>query len=233
MSPGRGDLHLKGMETLVAKVSSEAPEDSELVRRVLAGEVALFELLMRRNNQRVYRAVRSLIRDETEVEDVMQQAYVAAYSKLSQFQGSAQFSTWLVRIAVNEALMRLRQARKFVALDGGPQEDAVSQDRKPTPEEATARRELVALLERAVDALPDIYRTAFVLRDVEGLSTAETAAALETSEDVIKTRLHRAKAALRDKMNELLDAQAREAFSFHAVRCDRVVNSVMKRIREG
>lgn len=206
--------------------------DEEVARRVLAGETALFEVLMRRYNARVYRAVRSILRDEDAVEEAMQQTYVRALTHLGQFQGAARFSTWLVRIAVNEGLMRRRrEARLHVvddveALSGGAHMEPV-----PSPEDRAFRRELASLLERAIDALPVASRSTFVLREVEGLSTAETAEVLGVSEDVVKTRLHRAKGQVREALDAALGVGAEEVFSLHASRCDRVVAAVLALIR--
>lgn len=206
--------------------------DEEIARRVLSGEVGLYELLMRRHNQLVYRSVRSLIRDETEAEDVMQHAYVAAYEALGSFRGGSMFSTWLVRIAMNEALTRLRRATKFTVLEGGrSQEEIVAEQTTDTsPEDVAERRQMLGILERAIDNLPDIYRSVVMLRDVEGLSTAEAAQILDTSEDVMKTRLHRAKALLRERLVALGEAHVGSAFPFEAPRCNRVVQTVMGRI---
>lgn len=214
------------------------PSDEEIALRVREGETALFEVLMRRHNQRVYRAVRSLLQDEAEVEDVMQQAYVLAFTHLAQFEGNSRFSTWLIRIAVNEALQRLRHRGRLVALSGGGdgarEEDMDLLERgEADPERRAFGRELARLLERTLDELPDIYRTVFMLREVEKLSTAETAEALSVSEDVVKTRLHRAKALVRERMDAGLDGQLEEAFSFQAPRCDRVVAAVLARIGMG
>jgi RNA polymerase sigma-70 factor, ECF subfamily len=220
-------------------VAPELPQsaslpDEEVARRVLDGEPALFELLMRRNNQRVYRAVRGLLRDEAEVEDVMQQAYVSAYLHLGQFEGASKFSTWLVRIAINEALARLRKARRLVPIDGGAAhgEGAVITRRSQvrSPEDQVAARELIGLLEEAVDGLPDIYREVFMLREIEGMSTAEAAQALGLTEDGVKTRLHRAKALLQGRLASLTRGQLGAAFTFEAPRCDRVVRAVMTAI---
>jgi RNA polymerase sigma-70 factor (ECF subfamily) len=202
--------------------------DEEIVARVRAGEVALYELLMRRHNRTVYRAIRSLLRDEDEVEDVMQQAYVSAYAKLDAFRGEARFSTWLVAVALNEARGRLRR-RTLRAV----QDDGVTPSGPPTPESEVAMRELVGSVERAVDRLPGAYRTVFVLREVEGLDTASTAAALDVSEEVVKTRLHRARALLREMLAGELDRATPEAFAFHATRCDRVVAGVLARLARG
>jgi RNA polymerase sigma-70 factor (ECF subfamily) len=220
-----------------APIPRDAPKpellpDEEIVRRVRAGERDLYELLLRRHNQRVYRAIRSVLRDEGEVEDVMQQAYVLAYVHLDQFAGLARFSTWLVRIAINEALARARKAPRLVLVDDGSEEAEVSMSTAAggrTPEQELEQRELVLLVERAIDELPEMYRTVMVLREIEGLSTAEVAEALETTEDVVKTRLHRARALLTARV-EASDSQLEGAFPFHARRCDRVVAAVMTQL---
>ena len=211
----------------------KGPADEEIARRVQAGESALFEVLMRRHNPRVYRAIRSLIKDEAEVEDAMQAAYLHAFAHLKDFRGSARFSTWLTQISINEALMRLRRDLRHPAVSLTLIEDSPMSPITPlpTPEAATSGREVAHLLERAVDALPDLYRTVFMLREIEGLDTTETAAALGVSEDVVKTRLSRARAALRETLEELAGGHAKDAFGFHATRCDRVVHNVMRVLR--
>ena len=202
--------------------------DDEVVRRVRSGEPALFELLMRRYNQRVYRAVRSLLRDEREAEDAVQQAWLAAYAHLDQFAGASAFSTWLTRIAINEALARVRQrARLEVVADVPDEAEGVPDMRTLDPERRAGDRELGHILEQAVDVLPDLYRTVFVLREIEGLSTADTAACLSISDDVVKVRLHRAKLALRDALFERAGAGAASAFTFLGARCDRMVAAVL------
>ena len=209
---------------------AEIPSDEAIAALVLAGEVDRFELLMRRHNQRIYRAVRSILRDEAEVEEAMQQAYVSAFEHLAQFRGGARFSTWLTRIAVHEALCRVRRARPLVALDGGGESMAAA---GASPEERAAGRELVGLLEEAIDELQEGYRTVFVLREVEGLGTADVAEALSISEDAVKQRLHRAKDQLRQRLAARVEAQAGGAFRFEAPRCNRVVAAVLARIRVG
>jgi RNA polymerase sigma-70 factor (ECF subfamily) len=207
------------------------PDDAEVVRRVLAGETALFELLMRRHDQRVYRAIRSVLRDEAEAEDVMQQTWLLAYSSLGDFAGASAFSTWLVRIAVNEALGRVRRRARGVAVVSttGAAEGVMSRAEQ-TPEEQVATSESRRLLERSIDRLPLQYRTVFVLREIEQLSTAETAEALTLTEDAVKVRLHRARLALRDAIAEEVGVGASEAFPFLAPRCNRVVRAVMSQI---
>jgi RNA polymerase sigma-70 factor (ECF subfamily) len=211
------------------------PSDEEIARRVLAGETALFEVLMRRYNQRLYRAIRSLLKEEVEIEDALQQTYIQAFTHLSQFQGGAQFSTWFTRIALNEALQRLRQRHRWVAMDGGDDHSAEEHMKlpprnEPSPEQQAFGRELARLLELTIDELPDIYRTVFMLREVERMSTTETAEILSVKEDVVKQRLHRAKAFIRERMDAHLGGSLTEAFSFHASRCDRVVAAVLERL---
>jgi RNA polymerase sigma-70 factor, ECF subfamily len=206
--------------------------DEEIVRDVLAGETALFELLMRRYNERLYRAARAITRDDDEAEDVMQQAYVNAFSNLRQFKGAAQFATWLTRITINEALARVRRRGRYEPFeeDLSSVETPMPWNTAPDPERQAFTGELRELLEWAIDNLPDGAREVFVLRDVEGLSTTETAAALDVSEDVVKTRLSRARAALRRSLLERAGAAAPDAFHFYRPRCDRVVAAVMARI---
>jgi RNA polymerase sigma-70 factor, ECF subfamily len=205
--------------------------DEDIVRRVLTGDSALFELLMRRHNERLYRAARAITRDDREAEDVMQQAYVNAFVNLRQFKGEARFATWLTRITVNEALARVKQRGKYEAFDDQSNVEAfVFPTSTPDPERQAFTGELRELLEWAIDTLPDGAREVFVLRDVEGLSTAETAAVLEVSEDVVKTRLSRARAALRRSLLERTGATARDVFRFLRPRCDRVVENVLAQI---
>lgn len=213
-----------------ARLRPEAyPADEEIVARVRAGDTALFEVLMRRHNVRLYRAVRGVIRDETEVEDVMQQAYLRAYAALGEFEGLSSFSTWLIRIGLNEALGRIRKRRHLVPIDAGEGTEASMHD-DPTPEDRAASREALGLLERAIDGLPPIHRTVILLREVEGLSTEEAARALEVSEAVVKVRLHRARTALRESLTRALGRNAQDAFPFPATRCDRVVRGVLAQI---
>jgi RNA polymerase sigma-70 factor, ECF subfamily len=230
-------MEMSGMSVPVEPLAAAtlALSDEEVVRRVCAGEVALFEVLMRRHNQRVYRAARAILRDEAEAEDVMQQAYVNAYTHLGQFTGRARFSTWLLRIATYEALARVRRRSRITEIeamtesgDGG----GILHDRGPNPERQAFIGELRRTLEGGVDALPEAYRSVFVLRDVEGLSTAETAECLGLSEDVVKTRLVRARAQLRRQVSEQIGRSVRDLFTFEAPRCDRIVAAVLAMIAQ-
>ncbi len=207
--------------------------DAEVVRRVLGGEPALFEVLMRRYNQRVFRAIRSVLRDDHESEDAMQQAWLNAYSHLGQYQGTASFSTWMTRIALNEALGRAGRKSRLEPLDEVPDEDEGMRSKTQDPEGRTADRELGRMMEEAVDELPDLYRSVFVLREIEGMSTADAALALEVSEEVVKVRLHRARLALRDRLYARVGSAAEGAFVFLGWRCDRMVANVMGRILGG
>lgn len=217
---------------------SAALTDAEVVRRVRAGEVALFEILMRRHNQRLYRATRSVIRDEHDVEDVMQQAYINAFTHLHQFEERSQFSTWLTRIALNEAFSRRRKihiVEPIRELEAGSTKDRDTLMDTLTsphadPERQAYAEELHRVLEQAVDTLPETYRTVFMLRDVEGLSTSETGEGLGLGEEAVKTRLHRARAMIRRAVTARIGDVAAGAFQFHAVRCDRVVAAVLASI---
>jgi RNA polymerase sigma-70 factor (ECF subfamily) len=160
----------------------------------------------------------------------MQQTYVAAYSNLKQFAGDAKFSTWLTRIAINEALGRQRREARFTPIEG-VRELRSEPMRDPSPEENASRRELAGILEHAIDALPESYRSVIMLREVEGMTTAEAAEVLGVSDDALKMRLHRAKELLRDSVSQRVQSHAADAFPFYAPRCDRVVAEVLARIR--
>jgi RNA polymerase sigma-70 factor (ECF subfamily) len=203
--------------------------DEDIVERVRGGETGLFEVLVRRYNQRLFRVARAVLRDDTEAEDVMQQAYVNAYAHLAQFSGRARFSTWLTRIAVHEALARVRRRGRF-GNDGGREPERTARDGKPDPEQQAHSAELRRLLDSAIDELPDAYRAAFVLREAEELETSEVAECLEISEEAVRTRVHRARARLRRSLFERTGALNASAFLFEAPRCDRVTAFVLRRI---
>jgi len=204
--------------------------DADVVRRVLAGETALFEILMRRYNQRIYRAVRSIVRDEHEAEDVMQQAYVNAYTHLHQFAERATFSTWLTRIAINEALARVRPRRIRLADDIDETLMNEIESNTPNPEQQAVATELKNAVENEIAVLPESYRSVLMLREVEGLSTAETAECLGLNEDAVKQRLHRARTMLRDGLFRRAGLTFDGVFTFGQSRCDRLVAEVMERI---
>jgi RNA polymerase sigma-70 factor (ECF subfamily) len=224
------------VSTLPAPLTGQSElQDEVVVRRVLAGETALFEILMRRYNQRLYRVSRVILRDDGEAEDVMQDAYVRAYEHLNQFAGKAAFSTWLTRIAIHEALARKRRRGRMEELDALTADgDSMSilKSSAPTPEANTAQAEARQLLEEAIDRLPENYRTVLVLREVEEMSVAETAESLGVTDAVVKTRLHRAHAMLRKDLYARARGRSADLYQFHAVRCDRVVKAVFDRIRQ-
>jgi RNA polymerase sigma-70 factor (ECF subfamily) len=208
--------------------------DDEVIRRIRAGETDLFETLMRRHNQRVYRIARAILRDDAEAEELAQEAWVRAYEHLDEFAGRAAFSTWLVRILLHEGWARARRGRRFEALppegrDGG----LAMKDRsmESGPEKKVFEKEVRTLLEAAIETLPEGSRTVFVMREVEELSTAQTAECLDVTEEVVKTRLHRARASLRKELLAMAGGQASSAFPFMGARCDRTVERVLARIR--
>jgi RNA polymerase sigma-70 factor (ECF subfamily) len=219
-------------DNTVGELEDSGSSDEAVVAQILSGRSASFEVLMRRHNERLYRAARSIVRNDEEAEDVMQQAYVNAFTHLRQFNGSAQFSTWLTRIAINEALARVRGRTRHAAIDDQSREAESLMVSSPaqSPERLAFTRELRELLEGAIDSLPDGTREVFVLREVEGLSTAEVAACLGVSEDVVKTRLSRGRAALRRGLAERMGSNVPEAFRFYRPRCDRIVGGVFARI---
>ena len=233
MSPFPPVETLKGMHVVSGAILDRwtALTDEDIVARVLDGQTALYEVLMRRHNERIYRAARAIIRDEDEAEDVMQQAHVNAYAHLRQFDGRAKFSTWLTKIAVHEALARARKRGRYEAVDFTEEENQVV-ERQPSrdPEHRAFAGELRSLLESSIDELPDGLREVFMLREVDGLNTAETAECLGVSEDVVKTRLSRSRAALRHQLAERAGILAPETFRFAQPRCDRVVAAVFARI---
>jgi len=216
--------------------STETLPDEEVVRRVLEGETPLFELIMRRYNQRLYRVARAILRDDAEAEDVMQDAYVRAYEHLAQFAGRSQFATWLTRIAIHEALARSKRRRRteqFGADDGNEvtiNAEASLEGNTLNPEEQLKVTELGRALEDAILSIPEQYRLVLMMRDVEQLNTQETAAALALTEENVKVRLHRAHAMVRKNLFVQAGAEAPTAFGFMGVRCDRVVARVMKKI---
>ena len=199
--------------------------DGQLVRRVVGGETALFEILFHRHSQRVYRAARAIMRDDDEAADVVQESFLHAYEHLSQFAGRAKFSTWLTKIAVYEARARLRRtrARDVKARDAGVRREARGEAVAPAEQESRVLvGETRSMLEAAIDALPNLYRIVFVMREVEEMSTADTADVLNLSADAVKTRLRRARLLLRKKLNAWGGPIGREAFRFAGRRCERM-----------
>lgn len=211
--------------------------DAALVALARDGDEDAIRVLVRRYNQRLFRAARAIVHNDAEAEDVVQAAYVNAFTHLDGFRGDAQLRTWLTRIVINEAIGRLRQRRptaELAAIDAEQGRSAqIIQFRQPQPdpEAEMARQEARQFLEQAVDALPDIFRAVFVLRDVEGLSIEETAALLDVKPDTIKTRLFRARRMMRTTIEDQLKGEFASLFPFDGARCvhmaDRVLRSLM------
>jgi RNA polymerase sigma-70 factor (ECF subfamily) len=214
---------------IISNLEAQSWTDEEVVQRVLGGEKALFEVLMRRHNQRIYRIARGILNDDAEAEDVMQDAYVRAYQHLAGFERRSTFVTWLSRIAMHEAFARTQRMKKHTSLDAEP-EAAFTASPENNPERSAANMELHNALESAVSSLPQKYRSVIIMRDVEEMTTAEAAAALEISEESVKVRLHRARAMVRRKLYQQSGQNVRELFAFPATRCDRVVAAVLARI---
>ncbi len=231
------------MHSAVASEALTWPQitDDEVVRRVRAGETALYEIVMRRYNQRLYRITKAIVKDPHEAEDVMQEAYVRAYQHLHQFAGESAFSVWLTRIAVNEALRRLRQRKRisqldehdFEEFDTGQESPMDIAADSPNPEQCASNQEVTRVLEEAILDLPYQFRTVVMMRDIEQLSTADTAAALDLTQENVKVRLHRGHAMMRSWLFARLGENSRSAFGFLGDRCDHVVHSVLARIQSG
>jgi RNA polymerase sigma-70 factor (ECF subfamily) len=215
-------------------MSGNESSDEEVVAQVLAGDTARYEILMRRYNQRLFRIARAILRDDSEAEDVMQDAYVRAYTSLSQFGARALFSTWLTKIAVYEACGRLRRRKRLEKLpavstrEGKEVKSMHSSD--IDPEQEFLQTEAASFLEQAVDALPDMYRCVFVLREIEEMNTAETAACLNLTEENVKVRLVRARQRLRNELYARAGATSSQAFRFMGARCDRMVQTVLSKL---
>jgi RNA polymerase sigma-70 factor (ECF subfamily) len=216
----------------------DALEDAKLIRMALARDDRAFPVIMQRYNRRLYRCARSIVRDDSEAEDIVQEAYVSAFSNLASFRGESGLATWLTRITLNEALGRVRRRRATVelsTLNSVSHETAQiipfpSMPTNSDPERSTAHREIRRLIERAVDDLPEPFRVVFVMREIEELSVEETASLLGLRSATVKTRLHRARRLLRNALNEQLATTFTEAFPFEGMRCARMRDAVLMRL---
>lgn len=211
----------------------ESLKDEELISRILEGEIDLFEVILRRYNQKLYRIVRSYLSEEEQIREVVHTAYIKAYEHLDQYRGEAKFSTWLVRITINEALTHLNKRKHLADSDitrlheNGNHRDLVDRD---DPEQRAVRADLKRLLEDAIETLPPKYRSVFIMREIEQMSTRETAVCLDISRTNVKVRLYRAKSLLRKELEKkVLDT---EIFDFRGARCDRMVSVVMNDVYE-
>ena len=211
-----------------------------LARQIGAGDARAFELLMRRHNRMLFRVARSILADDAESEDTLQDSYLAAYRNIGSFQGGAKLSTWLARIVINEALGRLRKRKRSAVVvplaasvrdEPNNQEDAMADASAEQPETAAMRAELRELLERRIDELPAQFRTVFILRDVEELTVDETAECLDIPAATVRTRAFRARALLRESLARDIDIATVSAFEFAGARCDRIVDRVLGRLQ--
>lgn len=214
----------------------DAVDDPGLVLQVQRGHSAAFGALMRRYNRRLYRTARSILKDDGAAEDALQEAYIAAYRHIDGFRGDAAVGTWLTRIVVNEALQALRKTRRervvvpFAESTDGNDVPDVADIPARTPENLLLRAEIRRLVESKIDALPEAYRTVFMLREVEDMTVEETAAALGIPEATVRSRLFRAKARLREALAQEVDVATQDVFGFDGERCDRIVETVLARI---
>lgn len=215
--------------------------ERELVQAILGGDDIAFETVMRRNNRLMFRTARAILENEADAEDVVQEAYLKAYTKLGQFSGQARLSTWLCRIVVNEALGRLRRRMPHAPLDEiveeGMKTDLHAGNLVPwlskagSPEDEAARSQIRRLMEQAIEGLPRDQRAVFMLRAVEGFSTDEAAECLSIPAETVKTRLHRARKRLQASLNGRFEASLAEVYPFAGARCDRVVAGVLGRLK--
>jgi RNA polymerase sigma-70 factor (ECF subfamily) len=211
--------------------------DAALVELARAGDEEAVRLLVGRHNRRLFRAARGVLGEDAEAEDVVQETYVRAFGRLAGFRGEASLATWLTRIAINEALGRLRRRRPTAPLEaldeaaGGELIVFPPLAASPGPESEAGRAQVREMLERAVDTLPAAFRVVFVLREVEGFGTDETAAMLAIRPETVKTRLHRARRLLRRAVERKLSAAFADIFPFGGARCARTADRVVERLR--
>jgi RNA polymerase sigma-70 factor (ECF subfamily) len=213
--------------------------DRELLERARQGDASAFRTLIRRHDKYLYRVVRSVLQIDHEAEDVVQETYIRAFTRLADFRGAASLRTWLTRIALNEAVRRSRGQRSMVDLEA--LHAAQERSRRPThsssltardrdPERAAAQSQIRKILEKAIDDLPVAFRTVFVMRDVEEVSTEETANLLRIREETVKTRLHRARRMLRERLGERLALALKDVFPFEKPRCDALVQRLLDQL---
>lgn len=224
----------------VQQVLSSDLSDSEFARRIATGDQLAFEGLMRKYNRMLYRTARAILRDDAEAEDALQLAYLHAYRSIGGFRAESRLSTWLTRIVINEALMRARKRGTesvVIPLDSVTDEEGnlLSSEGSTAsverPDAAAMRGEIRTLIERKIDALPDVFRTVFVLRALEELSVEETAGCLGIPEATVRTRFFRARSLLRESLAKEVDYAIDGAFAFDGSRCDRIVSGVLDRLR--
>ena len=226
------------MQSAIApKAAPAAAAELELVRRALSRDEAAVRAIIKANNRRLYRLARGILRNDSEAEDVVQETYLRAFTHLAEFRGDSGLSTWLSRIAMNEALGRLRRRRPGVELSSLPPGTLEAQiiqfpllSATDDPERTMAQREIQHVVEGAIDELPEPFRMVFITRVVEGMNVEETADILGLKPETVKTRLHRARTMLRDNVEKKIGPVVMDAFPFAGCRCDRLTDAVLTRL---
>jgi RNA polymerase sigma-70 factor (ECF subfamily) len=223
--------------TTIPQADTVAAPEAELIGRARARDEVALRAIMQANNRRLYRLARGILRNDAEAEDVVQETYVRAFTHLDGFRGESGLSTWLSRIAINEALGRVRSQRPHVDLSALPEETIAAQiiqfphsSVAGDPEKSMAQREIQRVVEHAIDELPDDFRMVFIARVMEGLSIEETAELLSVKPETVKTRLHRARAMLRENVEKKIGPVVMDAFPFAGWRCERLTEAVLKRL---
>ena len=218
------------------QIAPSGTGDTELVARARSRDEAAIRLIMQMNNRRLYRLARGILRNDSEAEDVVQETYVRAFTHLDSFRGDSSLATWLARIAMNEALGRLRRQRpnvEWTTLPPGTLEAQIIQfplSATTDPEKTMAQREIQHVVEHAIDDLPEAFRIVFITRVIEGMNVEETAEILGLKPETVKTRLHRARTMLRDNVEKKIGPVVMEAFPFAGKRCERLTDAVLKRL---
>ncbi|MEY9325465.1 RNA polymerase sigma factor [Sinorhizobium fredii] len=198
-----------------------------------APDLDVFRAIMQAHNRKLYRIARSIVRNNSDAEDVLQEAYVRAFTHFADFRGDATLTTWLARIVINEALGRLRKSRRQRKLAETHQAEIIAfplNSNSSDPEKTMAQRQILDLIERLTDHLPDAYRTVFVLRVIEGLNNEETATLLGLKPETVRTRLHRARHLLKEQLEKQIGPVLLDAFPFAGKRCERLTEAVLARI---
>lgn len=228
-------MRKSALQAAAISAADAIASDMALVRRALAREAGAFRAIIKTNNQRLYRIARGVVRNDAEAEDIVQEAYMRAFAGLDTFRGDASLATWLSRIVINEALGRLRKRKRVVTMPAEAQIirfplNQSGLNPSDDPERTMAQRQILGLVERATDSLPDVYRTVFVARVIEGLSIEETAELLGIRPETVKTRLHRARALVRKALDDEIGPVLLDAFPFAGRRCERLTAVVMRRL---
>jgi RNA polymerase sigma-70 factor (ECF subfamily) len=227
-------------QSTVQRTAGTLAGERNLVERAKSGDQSAFRAIMEQNNRRLYRVARAVMKDDTEAEDVVQETYLRAFFNLSKFRGESSLTTWLTRIALNEALGRKRKQRAMVTLETveTAQETSAQIIKFPAmttetdPERSAAQHEIRKLLQRAMDALPEPFRVVFVMRDVEEISIEEAATHLGIRPETVKTRLYRARRLLRQSLGGQLASTLKDTFPFAGARCARITEAVLSRLRK-